>query len=258
MAEENIFSRIKTASRDSRVVVVGSALTDSRELLQRLQQAGIEHHELRLPMGDEDNRESFRALAGQTGSRRLPQCFLDGHFVGGPLELYAKLGLTTPVSSGSADHLVGLARALGYAGLIPFVLGGALVLLLGPQVFFGLDTLRFLLSYAAVILSFVGAVHWGVALAGPVKPFKARLMTGLSVVPALVGWVALLMWQDPALATLILLLGFALWWLYEWAVPGKHVLARWYVRLRLQLSGVVCGVLLLVWLRLVLMGQGLN
>ena len=258
MSDEDIFSRIQAASRDSRVVVLGSALTDTRELLQRLQQAGIQHHELRLPMGDEDNRESFRELAEHTGSRRLPQCFLDGHFVGGPLELYAKLGLGTQALSGSADQLIGLARALGYAGLIPFVLGGAMVLLLGPRIIFGLDTLLFLLSYAAVILSFVGAVHWGVALAGPVKPFKARLMTGLSVVPALVAWAALLVREQPALATLILLLGFALWWLYEWAVPGKRVLARWYVRLRLQLTAVVCGVLLLVWLRLVLMAQGLG
>ncbi len=258
MAQENILARVQTASREARVVVVGSALTDSRDLLQRLQHAGIEYHELRLPMGDEDNRESFRELAEQTGSRRLPQCFLDGHFVGGPVELFAKLGLTTPAAGGNADQLIGLARALGYAGLIAFVLGGALVLLLGPRVFFGLDTLLFLLSYAAVILSFVGAVHWGVALAGPLKPFKAQLMTGLSVVPAIVAWVALLMLGAPALATLILLLGFALWWLYEWAVPGKRVLAQWYVRLRLQLSAVVCGVLLLVWLRLFLMDQGLT
>jgi hypothetical protein len=254
MPGEDIAERIRDASREARVVLIGSALTDIRDQIARLEQAGISHREIRLPMGDRENRESFRTLSEMTGSHRLPQCFIDGRFVGGPLELQARLGLGVPVAAGSRVRLVGLAQVLGYAGLVPFVLGGALVLLPGMRMVFGVDTLFMLVAYAAVILSFLGAVHWGVALAGPLKPFKARVMMGLSVVPALVAWLALLAGPATAATALILLLGFALWWVYEWAVPGSHVLAVWYVRLRLQLSAVVCGVLLLVWLRLLLAG----
>jgi hypothetical protein len=114
------------------------------------------------------------------------------------------------------------------------------------------DTVFFVASYAAVILSFVGAVHWGVALAGPVRPFKARLMMALSVLPALLAWVALLAGPTAPVTLLVLFCGFVAWWLYEWAIPGKHALARWYLRLRLQLSAVAAVVLLLVWLRLLL------
>lgn len=250
MAAEDIAERIRSASREARVVLIGSALTDIRDHVARLEQAGVAHREIRLPMGDQENRESFRMLTGMTGSKRLPQCFIDGRFVGGPLEMQAHLGLGAAMASGNSTRT--LAMALGYAGLLPVVLGGALVLLPGFRVVFGVDTLFMLVSYAAVILSFLGAVHWGVALAGPLKPFKSRLLMGLSVVPALLAWLALLAGPAGASTALLLLLGFALWWVYEWTVPGRQALAEWYLRLRLQLTAVVCGVLLLVWLRLLL------
>ncbi|TVQ47226.1 MAG: DUF3429 family protein [Gammaproteobacteria bacterium] len=252
MADDSLATRIAAAGRDARVVLLGSGLTDFREPEQRLEQAGVSHTTLRLSMGPQANRDEFRELTEQTGARLLPQCFLDGKHVGGPLELYARLGLTAPVGTGSGERLIGLAQALGYGGLIPFLVGGALALLFGNRPVFGVDPVFFVASYAAVILAFVGAVHWGVALAGPVRPLKARLMLGLSVLPALVGWVALLAGPESAPALLVLLAGFVGWWLYEWMVPGKRILARWYVRLRLQLSAVASLVLLVVWLRLLL------
>lgn len=252
MSDEGLEARIEAAGREARVVLVGSALTDLRDVERRLEQAGVAQRTLRLPMGEADNRDSFRELAERTGSRSLPQCFLDGEFVGGPLELYEKLGLKAPVGTGSGERLIGLAQALGYGGLIPFVIGGVLVLLLGQRTLYGVDTVFFVASYAAVILSFVGAVHWGVALAGPVRPFKARLMMALSVLPSLLAWAALLAGPATPVTVLVLFCGFVAWWLYEWAVPGKRVLARWYLRLRLQLSSVAALVLLLVWLRLLL------
>jgi hypothetical protein len=53
---------------------------------------------------------------------------------------------------------------------------------------------RALVAYAAVILSFLGAVHWGVVLAAPTTtPQLARSFLMWGVVPALLGWLALLM-----------------------------------------------------------------
>ncbi len=252
MTDDALGARIAAAGHEARVVLLGSHLTDFREVEQRLDQAGVSHTSLRLSMGSQAERDEFRKLTEQTGVRGLPQCYLDGRNVGGSLELYANLGLTVSVSSG--ERLIGLAQVLGYGGLIPFLVGAVLVVLLGNHPLLGVDPVFFVSSYAAVILSFVGAVHWGVALAGPAGPIKARFMLGLSVVPALVGWMALLAGPESASAVLVLGVAFIGWWLYERLVPGKHLLARWYLRLRLQLSAVASMVLLVVWLRLTLFG----
>ena len=54
-----------------------------------------------------------------------------------------------------------LARGLGVAGLLPFIAGAAAVWLVGPQ-----DRLpaAALLAYAALIASFLGGIHWGLAM----------------------------------------------------------------------------------------------
>lgn len=254
ITENTIAARIAAAGREVRVVLLGSRLTDLREVEQRLDQAGVSHTALRLSMGSQADRHAFHEFSAQTGAHNLPQCYLDGQHVGGTLELYAALGLTAPVDSSSGEHLIGMARVLGYGGLIPFIVGGLLVVLFGSSPLWGIDPVFFVSSYAAVILSFIGAVHWGVALAGPVRPVKAHLMLGLSVIPALIAWVALLAGPQSAAAVLVLCVSFIAWWLYEFLIPGKQILARWYLRLRLQLSTVAALTLFVVWLRLVWLG----
>jgi len=90
------------------------------------------------------------------------------------------------------------ALRLAYAGLLPFALGAAFAWLLPP----GMDEHTFALlglsAYAAVVLSFLGAVHWGRALqAGD----QARFPYVWAVVPALLGTMGALM---PAYAGLVL------------------------------------------------------
>ena len=64
-----------------------------------------------------------------------------------------------------------LATALGIAGLIPFAAGAALALLSDDAA----AARAALLAYGAVILSFLGAVHWGLALAsGPADTNTVR------------------------------------------------------------------------------------
>ncbi|WP_209443450.1 DUF3429 domain-containing protein [Falsiroseomonas frigidaquae] len=82
---------------------------------------------------------------------------------------------------------------LGLAGLLPFLaMAGATAA--------GLPWGgRALAAYGATILAFLGAVHWGLALAAP-APGPGRFVLG--VVPQLVGWVALLLPLRPGLALL--------------------------------------------------------
>jgi hypothetical protein len=150
-----------------------------------------------------------------------------------------------------------VAVLLAAAGLIPFIFVGAVVLL-DP-----LETpvaVQVLISYGAVILSFVGAVHWGFALRDSAHPLPETVMTPamlgyerqlllFGVVPALIGWVALLAmihFAAPVLAVALLLLGFFLTVVAETIGKGRGVVAGNYLVLRWAISIVVMLILLLV------------
>src|SRR5689334_5837245 len=90
-----------------------------------------------------------------------------------------------------------LARQLGAAGLIPFVLGAALTWLVYPEAQ-PLVTLA-LAGYAACAVAFLGGIHWGLAMrAGAGEPTHFTW----SVVPPIVAALGVLM---PAYAGLVLL-----------------------------------------------------
>jgi hypothetical protein len=61
-----------------------------------------------------------------------------------------------------------------------------------------------LVGYAATIASFLGAIHWGLAMRGSRAGTTGPLVWG--VLPSLLAWVALLMPPIPALVLLALLL----------------------------------------------------
>lgn len=125
---------------------------------------------------------------------------------------------------------------LGYAGLIPFVacLGVILVADDANRLQVAVDTLR---HYAAVIASFLGAVHWGVAADARDGLRRARLRWG--VMPALIGWTLL------AVPAAFAFAGFALLFALILAVDRYllPILDDGYRRLRLRLSLVVVATL---------------
>ena len=82
-----------------------------------------------------------------------------------------------------------LALLLGYAGLVPFV-SGALGIWVTPEGWRPF-VLEALLDYAAVILAFMGAIHWGLAIRGEDAGEHAQVQLGLSVIPPLLGWLAI-------------------------------------------------------------------
>ena len=90
----------------------------------------------------------------------------------------------------SADHRE-LAHRLGYAGLVPFVLGCALIWLIGDR---DLDQHTFvslgLSAYAGLVIAFLGGIHWGLSFARGL-PGRQPLVWGISAV--LLGWLGVLM-----------------------------------------------------------------
>ena len=141
-----------------------------------------------------------------------------------------------------AEALQARARLLGYAGLIPFV-AAAGALLVGPPAVEAL-ALRSLLAYGAVILSFMGAVHWGLAMTASRDDAVAQL--SLSVLPGLLGWVALLLPAVPA--CLLLLVGFAGLYVFDLRAAPRGAVPDWYPALRLPLTtGVVLCLAVALW-----------
>lgn len=89
------------------------------------------------------------------------------------------------------------ARRLGWAGALPFGIGALLVWLVNPEV---LPYAALALSaYAALVASFLGGVHWGLAMRdGDVQAQGFAW----AVVPMLIAWPALLMPPGAGLALL--------------------------------------------------------
>lgn len=126
---------------------------------------------------------------------------------------------------------------LGYGGLLPFA-ASALGLLLAPayQAFWQTA----LLGYGAVILSFVGALHWAFAMQTE-DPARASALYVWSVVPSLAGWVALLLpsllaQEGMALAALLLIVAYGGHYLQDRQLARLQPLPGWYLPLRLRLS----------------------
>lgn len=95
------------------------------------------------------------------------------------------------------------ATLLGLAGLIPFV--GLTAMMYQPW------AIGLFMTYSAVILSFLGGIHWGVALRDTDWRNNWRLC--LCMLPSLLAWLALALPVEVALT--LLLLSYAAWWLYD-------------------------------------------
>jgi len=134
------------------------------------------------------------------------------------------------IAMNAAPSPAAVALRLGYAGLVPFVAGVGLVWLVRPDVHpyvaLGLS------AYAAVIVSFLGGLHWGIAMRES-APEPTLFVWG--VLPSLVAWFAVLM---PAGAGLVihgamLVAGY----LVDRRVYPRHGLSGW-LTLRFRLSAV--------------------
>ena len=123
------------------------------------------------------------------------------------------------------------AARLGAAGLLPFVaLAG--VAWWAPAAYRAPAAFA-LLAYGATIASFLGAIHWGLAMRGPLAPRPGPLVWG--VFPSLVAWLALLLPLAQGLFTLALLLIICL--AVDWRSYPSYGVAPW-LAMRWRLTAV--------------------
>lgn len=159
-----------------------------------------------------------------------------------------------------------LALLLGLGGLVPFLACGLGSVTAGGAVPADRALLA-LIEYAAIILSFLGAVHWGLALAEPRaaegvagrdgagrggagRGGAERARLALGVLPALIGWAALRVSvaAAPAIALALLIAGFLATTAVEARAAGDGLVPAGYMRMRWGLTLVVVLVLALVLL----------
>ncbi len=99
---------------------------------------------------------------------------------------------------------------------------------------------RLALSYGAAILSFVGAVHWGLSVAGRWRWTLVGI--GGAIAPAVVATIGAVVGGARGIGVLVI--GFGLFWLYEHRQRGADLPAD-YLALRRNLTLLVCGLLVL-------------
>jgi hypothetical protein len=138
-----------------------------------------------------------------------------------------------------------LAKVLGYSGLVPFIFFSSLNWL---DYTFVKDPHYYLMTYAAIILSFMGAIHWGVAMS--VESDRKNYQLGISVIPPLLAWLALLLPEIYGYS--ILIISFSLLCLLDKAQNKRGVFPEWYYPMRVILTTVVVLCLIISSLALVL------
>jgi Protein of unknown function (DUF3429) len=148
-----------------------------------------------------------------------------------------------------------LVLLLGLLGLIPFLVCAYLACA-WQQPGDGRALLA-LIAYGAVILSFLGGVHWGFALAEPAGDLAAlaapvthgraeNARIGLAVLPSLLGWVAVLIGvlvPAPAIALCVLIIGFIATIVAEHDGHRRGWMPQRYLWLRWVLTVVTVAVL---------------
>ena len=142
-----------------------------------------------------------------------------------------------------------LAYGLGLAGALPIVAMATALVAIPP----GIEVPKLcmaLLGYGAVTLSFIGAVHWGIALATARASDRARNWARwrllLGVLPALLGWAAILVAETstPRAGLPVLIIGFAVTAAIEATAARRNGLPAGYMSMRWLLTVVVEACLL--------------
>ena len=142
-----------------------------------------------------------------------------------------------------------LAWFLTLAGVVPFVLAtGALFASDASSV--RVPAITALVTYSAVILSFLGGIEWGLAIRDDSGNEATRAIAlGLSTVSSLAAWAVL--WLPSATWQVGAALGlFVTVWVADQWMASRGLLPAWFVDLRTAISALVSAILALALFRL--------
>ncbi len=142
-------------------------------------------------------------------------------------------------SSGPRGSLGTAAELAAYAGLVPLAACPIAMAFL-PSYALRLLAEQIAVAYGAMVLASLGAVHWGLALAGRLE-WTPRRIAG-AILPAVCGAASVVLNGQRGLALLVVSLG--VFWLYEHRGAGEE-LPEDYLKLRRHLTLAGCCLLAL-------------
>lgn len=130
---------------------------------------------------------------------------------------------------------------LGFASLIPFALLTLACWLVHPD-WLG-AFIKGQLAYAVVVLSFLGGIHWGAAMAlVDLNVERTRKAFAWSVTPALIAWFATML---SGYGFAVLAAGFIAAYQVDKRLFAWYRLPGWVIQLRLYLTCAVAALLVL-------------
>jgi hypothetical protein len=131
-------------------------------------------------------------------------------------------------------------QALGYCGLIPFY-GCAVLAYRSDQPDFWIFSIH---AYAGLIVAFLGAISWGLELSSREMPASQRQwLVYWGVIPAILGWVCIILPQEMRLGPLVAL--FAMTLAVDAYIHQKQALPAFWLTLRVRLTfGVILALML--------------
>ncbi|MDX2218791.1 MAG: DUF3429 domain-containing protein [Burkholderiales bacterium] len=157
--------------------------------------------------------------------------------------------IAKPVFRADPVSMKPLPALLVLTGALPFLSATLSLVAGGP--FHQTIAVVMLVTYAAVILSFLGGIHWGLALKiMDSAPTSASRLFVLSVLPALAAWAVLFLVADPRWQ----LVGMFVILLAVWALDGllsvQGIIPRWFFRLRSLITAIVGSCFVIAWFAL--------
>ena len=127
---------------------------------------------------------------------------------------------------------------LAYLGLVPLCLSTLMLILMSMLNISNELALTMTHYYGAIVLTFIGAIHWGRAM----QNSNVQSVT-LSVLPSIYAFICLLI--PVTLALPILIFGFLALYFYD---ADQYSQYPWFKAMRARLTVLFSGLLLINWL----------
>ena len=134
-------------------------------------------------------------------------------------------------------------RALAFVGVLPLVVLALWLYGIAADHPWRQTTIALLTDYAVLTLSFLGGIRWGLALIGR-QPERQRDLI-LSIVPPLIGWMALA--TLPPLVFVFLAVAFAAQGAWDSLTLPPGAAPAWFRRARFQLTILAVAALILAF-----------
>jgi Protein of unknown function (DUF3429) len=134
-------------------------------------------------------------------------------------------------------------RTLAFVGFGPFAMLALWLYGIAPDHPWRQGTIVLLIGYAVIGLAFLGGIRWGLALIGR-QPERQRDLI-LSVVPPLIGWMA--MATEPPLVFVFLAAAYAAQGAWDSLTLPPGAAPAWFRRARFQLTMLAVGALILAF-----------